>query len=132
MNHTGKTYMMQTSAMFSESYIREFIDKALKLGHIPSEKEFEYCEKDNGSEAKVENTLLMALSFTAALMSDNHKALLAMSSDRIKDTFKLFTDHGVVLTIFQNLYSGRRCPQNQHCGMIFSLSALDSIIDLLL
>lgn len=103
-----KTYVVQAPVMFNESYIREFIKKALEVGHIPTEEEFEYCEKDNRSAAKIENTLLMALSFTAALMSDNHEALLAMSSDLIKDTFNLFKEHGVVLTIFQDMYSEKK------------------------
>ena len=102
-----KTYVMQAPVMFNESYIWEFIAKALEVGHIPTEEEFEYCEKDNRSTAKIENTVLMALSFTAALNTSKHNALMEMCCDRIRDTFKLFADHGVVLTIFQDNYANK-------------------------
>ena len=98
-----KLYVMQTPVMFKESYIRDFVTKALEGGYIPSEEEFEYCEK--GNLAAVENTLLMALSFTAALNTSHHKALLAMCEDRIRDTFKLFAEHGVVLSIFRDKFT---------------------------
>ena len=100
-----KTYVMQAPVMFTESYIRGFLAKALELGRIPTVEEFDYCEKNNSEAIKVENTVLMALSFTAALNTAQHNALMAMCPERIQHTFKLFAEHGVVLSIFQDNYA---------------------------
>lgn len=94
-----------TPVLYEEEYIREFIRTALELGHIPSFEEFKYSEPDNSEAAAQENTSLMALSFTAAINTEQHKKLMAIMSPRIRDTFQLFKSHGVVLSIFENNYN---------------------------
>lgn len=99
-----KEYALQTPK-YSESYIREFVAKAFEVGHIPTVAEFEYCEKDNSVSIQIENTVLMALSFTAALNTAQHNALLEMCDERTRVIFESFEEHEVVLTIFENHYA---------------------------
>ena len=98
-----KTIVMRAPVMFEESYVKAFITQAVELGHIPSADEFNYSEKDNSAAA--ENTTLMALSYTKALNTKQHNTLLSMVPDRISEIFKLFTQHGVVLSIYESYYS---------------------------